>query len=89
MYECAGTKEEMINRHLSRFVLTEDEDGQQILKSQFTKLGHMLSTSINQETVEITLFDSDTHLNENSFKRCSWKQLKQVLKALIIQYPST
>ena len=68
MYECVGTKEEMINRHLSRFVLTEDEDGQQILKSQFTKLGHMLNKSINQETVEITLFDSDTHLNENSLK---------------------
>ena len=28
----------------------------------------MLSKSINQETVEITLFDSDTHLNENSLK---------------------
>ena len=32
----------------------EDEDGQQILKSQFTKRGHMLRKSINQETDEIT-----------------------------------
>ena len=55
MYECVGTEEEMIDSHLSRFVLTEDEDGQQILKSQFTKRGHMLRKSINQETDEITL----------------------------------
>ena len=54
MYECVGTEEEMIDSHLSRFVLTEDEDGQQILKSQFTKRGHMLRKSINQETDEIT-----------------------------------
>ena len=55
MYERVGTEEEMIDSHLSRFVLTEDEDGQQILKSQFTKRGHMLRKSINQETDEITL----------------------------------
>ena len=55
MYECVGTEEEMIDSHLSRFVLTEDEDGQQILKSQFTKRGHMLRKSINQEADEITL----------------------------------
>ena len=42
MYECVSTEEEMIDSHLSRFVLTEDKDGQQILKSQFTKRGHML-----------------------------------------------
>ena len=52
---------------LSRFVLTEDKDGQQILKSQFTKRGHMLRKSINQETVEIP-FDNYTYLNENSLK---------------------
>ena len=57
----------MINSHLSRFVLTEDKDGQQILKSQFTTISHMLRKSINQETVEIT-FDNYTHLNENSLK---------------------
>ena len=39
MYNCVGTEEEMIDSHLSRLVLT---DGQQILKSQFTKRGHML-----------------------------------------------
>ena len=33
LYECVGTEEEMIDSHLSRFVLTEDEDGQQILES--------------------------------------------------------
>ena len=86
MYECVGTEEEMIDSHLSRFVLTEDEDGQQILKSHFTKRGHMLRKSINRETVEIT-FDNYTHLNENSLKVAqnaekmlfpiSWKQLKQ------------
>ena len=63
MYECVGTEEEMINSHLSRFALTEDEDGQQILKSHFTKGGHMLHKSINRETVEIT-FGNYTHLNE-------------------------
>ena len=42
MYECIGTEEEMIDSHLSRFILTEDEDGQQILKSQFSKHSHML-----------------------------------------------
>ena len=47
MYECIGTEEEMIDSHLSRFVLAEDKDGQQILKSQFTKCGHMLRKSIN------------------------------------------
>ena len=52
---------------LSRFVLTEDKDGQQILKSQFTKRGHMLRKSIHQETVEIP-FDNYPHLNENSLK---------------------
>ena len=57
MYECIGTEEEMIDSHLSRFVLTEDEDGPQILKSQFTKRDHMLHRSINRETVEIT-FDN-------------------------------
>ena len=97
MYGCVGTEEEMIDNHLSRFFLTEYEDGQQILKSQFTKLGHMLRKSINRETVEIT-FGSYTHLNENSVKVAqntkkmfpmSWKQLKQKLKALIIQYSST
>ena len=55
MYECVGTEEEMIDSRLSRFVLTEDEDGQQILKSQFTKRSHMLRKSINRETDEITL----------------------------------
>ena len=98
MYECLGTEEEMLDSHLSRFVLTEDKDGQQILKSQFTKRGHMLRKSINRETVEIP-FDNYTHLNENSLKVAqnakkmlspmSWKQLKQDLKALIIQYSST
>ena len=67
MYECVGTEEEIIDSHLSRFILTEDEDGQQILKSQFTKCGHILRKSINWETVEIT-FDNDTHLNEYSLK---------------------
>ena len=67
LYECVGTEEEMIKSHLSRFVLTEDEDGQQILKFQFTKCGHMLCKSINRKTVEIT-FDNYTHLNENSLK---------------------
>ena len=57
----------MINSHLSRFVLTEDEDGQQILISEFPKGGHMLCKSINRETVEIT-FDNYTNLNENSLK---------------------
>ena len=47
MHECVGTEEEMIDSHLSRFVLTEDKDDQQILKSQFTKRGHMLHKSIN------------------------------------------
>ena len=47
MCKCVGTEEEMIDSHLSRFVLTEDKDGQQILKSQFTKHGHMLRKSIN------------------------------------------
>ena len=51
----------------SRFILTENEDGQQILRSQFTKRGYMLHKSINQETVEI-IFDNYTHLNENSLK---------------------
>ena len=60
MYECLGTEEEMLDSHLSRFVLTEDKDGQQILKSQFTKRGHMLRKSINRETVEIP-FDNYTH----------------------------
>ena len=67
MYECIGTEKEMIDSHLSRFVLTEDKDGQQILKSQFTKCGHMLRRSINRETVEIR-FDNYNHLNENSLK---------------------
>ena len=67
MYECVSTEEEMIDSHLSRFVLTEDKDGQQILKSQFTKRGHMLRKSIHQETVEIP-FDNYPHLNENSLK---------------------
>ena len=67
MHECVGTEEEMIDSHLSRFVLTEDKDGQQILKSQFTKRGHMLRKSIHQETVEIP-FDNYPHLNENSLK---------------------
>ena len=67
MCKCVGTEEEMIDSHLSRFVLTEDKDGQQILKSQFTKHGHMLCKSINWETVEIP-FDNYTHLNENSLK---------------------
>ena len=53
MYESIGTEKEMIDSHLSRFVLTEDKDGQQIPKSQFTKRGHMLRRSINRETVEI------------------------------------
>ena len=47
MYERVGTEEEMIDSHLSRFVLTEDKDSQQILKSQFIKRGHMLRKSIN------------------------------------------
>ena len=47
--------------------MTEDKDGQQILKSQFTKHGHMLCKSINRETVEIP-FDNYTHLNVNSLK---------------------
>ena len=47
MHECVGTGEEMIDSHLSRFVLTEDKDDQQILKSQFTKRGHKLHKSIN------------------------------------------
>ena len=67
MYECIGTEEEMIDSHLSRFVLAEDKDGQQILKSQFTKCGHMLRKSINWETVEIPV-DNYTHLNKNSLK---------------------
>ena len=98
MYERVGTEEEMIDSYLSRFVLTEDKDSQQILKSQFIKHGHMLRKSINQETVEIP-FDNCTHLNENSLKVAqnakkmlypmSWKQLKQDSKTLIIQYSRT
>ena len=57
----------MINSRLSRFVLQENKDGQQILKSQFTKCGHMLRKSINPETLEIP-FNNYTHLNENSLK---------------------
>ena len=78
--------------------MTEDEDGQQILRSQFTKRGYMLHKSINQETVEI-IFDNYTHLNENSLKVAQnmkknvvsdvMQQLKQDSKALIIQYSST
>ena len=67
MYECVSTEEEMIDSHLSRFVLTEDKDGQQILKSQFTKCGHMLRKSTNRKIIEIPL-DNYTHLNENSVK---------------------
>ena len=98
MYEYIGTEEEMINSHLCRFVLQENKDGQQILKSQFTKCGHMLRKIINPETLEIP-FNNYTHLNENSLKVAQnlrknvvskvRKQLKQDSKALIIQYSST
>ena len=67
MYECVCAEEEMIDSLLSRFALTEDKDGQQILKSPFMKRGHMLRKSIHQETVEIPL-DNYPHLNESSLK---------------------
>ena len=67
MYEYIGTEEEMINSRLRRFVLQENKDGQQILKSHFTKCGHMSPKSINPETLEIP-FNNYTHLNENSLK---------------------
>ena len=70
MYKCIGTKEEMIDSHLSRLVFTEDKDSQQILKSQFTKRGHMLRKSINREIVEIP-FDNYIHLNHSHKKRNS------------------
>ena len=47
MYDCVVTEEEMIDSHLSRFVLADNEDDQQILKSQFTKRGHRLCKSFN------------------------------------------
>ena len=74
MYDCVVTEEEMIDSHLSRFVLADDEDDQQILKSQFTKRGHRLRKSFNAKK---KLFP------------VPWKQLKQDSKALIIQYTST
>ena len=64
--ENAGTDEELLDSHLSRFVITDEN----ILKTSFVKAGDMLKKPANRADIEIELADI-THLSDGTRQRVS------------------
>lgn len=68
--ECAGTNDEYLGSHLSRFTLQDNGNGNKIVKSQFLKAGHNLRALDNREYVTFT-FENMLELKQESRMRAS------------------
>ena len=78
--EIAGTEEELLNSHVSRFMYTENEDGEKKLQGTYIKHGDMLKNPGNRENVKINLEDFK-YLNEESLRKAASKK-KAVAEAV-------
>ena len=67
---CAGTDEEFLDSHLSRFRFIENEDGTTSLSSKFVKTKNMLKKAANREYVSINL-EGFTRVNLDSMAKAS------------------
>ena len=76
--ENAGTDEELLDSHLSRFVITDKN----ILKTSFVKTGDMLKKPANRADIEIELADI-THLSDGTHQRVSL--MKSMLAVTLIE----
>ena len=68
--ECAGTNDEYLDSHLSRFTLQDNGNGNKIVKSQFLKAGHNLRALDNREYVTFT-FENMLELKQESRMQAS------------------
>ena len=65
LVDYVGEPDEMLDSHFSRFLYSEDDDGNKSLSASSVKFGHMLRDLENPETIEIQI-EQFTHLNESS-----------------------
>ena len=65
LVDYVGEPNEMLDSRFSRFLYSEDDDGNKSLSASSVKFGHMLRDLENPETIEIQ-FEQFTHLNESS-----------------------
>ena len=68
--ETAGEPEEFLDSYLSRFKITTDDDGDNILRPTFVKPGHMRRKTANQEHTTINM-DNMTKLQDETAQRAS------------------
>ena len=74
----AGTPDELLDSHLSRYQITVDDDGENRLDIKFVKPGHLLRKPQNREYTTITM-ERMTGLNEESMLNASIKKISTTI----------